>query len=88
MTRDGDIRAIITREDIIQHSLGADILIRARLGHERLPVRIVLREALLELVAREVLVDVALVAPAIAGVRANALTKELFHSRHERALLR
>ena len=88
MTSDGDVRAVIVAEDVVQHSLRADILIRRGFGHELLPIGIVLWEAVLELVGREVLVDIRLVAAAIAGMRTDALAQEFFYSRYKGGLLR
>jgi hypothetical protein len=54
---------------------------------ESFPEGIVLFQALIEHVGREVVVNVSLAATATAGVAADALSEELFDFRDERVLL-
>ena len=66
-------------EHIIQHFLAPNILIRWRLPVQRLPKLIVLRKALLNLVAGKVFLDVGFVAPTIARVSTDPLAKQFLY---------
>ena len=85
---DGDVGAVVVGEDVVQNGFGALVLGGRGLGGVVRPVGVFLCEALFELEAGEVLVQVRLVAAAVTGVRADALAEELLDSRDEGGLLR
>lgn len=58
MAGDGEISLSVRRTDIIQHSLRSEVLVGLGFAVERLPQLICLREALLDSVIGEGVVDV------------------------------
>ena len=55
-----NVSTVIVREDIVQDLLGTDVLVRAWLGMNRSPVRVVLGEPFLEAVCKEVRMNISL----------------------------
>lgn len=76
MTRDADVHRVVVREDVVEHLLGADLLVDARLADERVPEQILFAKAVLDPVLWEGVVDGSLVHAAIAGVARDRLPEE------------
>ena len=74
--------------NLIEDLFAADLLIDVGLPMKSNPKRIVLDEALLECICRELLVDVRLAAPVIACVATDTFSEELLDLRDKGILLR
>lgn len=65
---DGDVRAVVVREDVVQHGLGPDVLGRRGFAGHAVPEGVGLGEVGFEGVGGEGLVDICCVVSAVAGV--------------------
>lgn len=79
MAGDGDVWVDVVPEHVVKGKLGPPELLFWRLAHALLPVRIVLREAILKHPAGKLRGDDALGASAIARVRADAFSEEFLY---------
>jgi hypothetical protein len=88
VARNTDVHRVLGKliVDLTKHYLAANFLIDGRLAMESFPEGIVLFEALLEHLGREVVVNVSLAATAIAGP-ADALSEEFLEFGDEGVLL-
>ena len=84
MARDGDKGTPIRGKHLVKHLLGPNVLIVVGLAVERLPELIIEGEAWLDLVGREAIMDIALVATPVACVSTNRLSEVFLDLRYER----
>ena len=73
---EGQICGLVGCKNVVEQGLGSEILGSAGLGCDTSPELVVLWEARLELVARELRGDVCLVGAAVAGVLRNAFPQQ------------
>ena len=84
MARDGNKGTSVRGKYLVKHLLGPNVLIVIGLAVERLPELIIEGEAWLNLVGREAIMDIALVATPVACVSTNRLSEVFLDLGYER----
>lgn len=83
MAGEGDVYALVISENVVKDDTRAEILSRTALRGDAIPQWVVVNEARLELIRREVFSDISLVTAVVASVDADAFSKKLLDNGDE-----